>query len=87
MAMKGMNVQGGTEAAQRFMEGSEEIEELTARYTTVLESFEWYGPDADRTRQTWNEDYRRMLGQVSTAMQTFATLLNNQAREQEQVSA
>ena len=87
MALKGMDVQGGTQAAQAFQRGAQEIEQFGAQYTQVMQSFEWIGPDADRTRQTWADDYMNMLRQVSQALETFSTLINNQAQEQEQVSS
>ena len=64
-----------------------EIEQFGAQYTQVMTSFEWNGPDADRTRETWGNDYMNMLRQVSQALETFSTLINNQAQEQEQVSS
>ncbi|MEO5665633.1 MAG: hypothetical protein ABIR39_20385 [Nocardioides sp.] len=87
MAIKGMDVQGGTTAAQAFARGAQEIEQFGAQYTQVMTSFEWLGPDADRTREVWTNDYMNMLRQVSQALETFSTLINNQAQEQEQVSA
>ena len=52
----------------------------------MIEGFEWIGPDAERTRQSWQSDYRTMLTQVVNSLQEFSTLINNQAQEQEQVS-
>ena len=52
----------------------------------MIEGFEWIGPDAERTRQSWQSDYRTMLTQVTNSLQEFSTLINNQAQEQEQVS-
>jgi hypothetical protein len=86
MAMKGMDVEAGRQSAQQINQGAQELEALTGRMQTSIEGFEWVGPDADRTRQSWSSDYRTMLTQVSTSLQEFSVLINNQATEQEQTS-
>lgn len=87
MAMKGMDIEGGRQSAQQITQGAGELEQLTVRLTQSLESFEWVGPDAERTRGSWNSEYRAMLTQVVAQLNDFSTLINNQAQEQEQVSA
>lgn len=87
MAMKGMDVESGRQSAQQINQGAAELEQLTGRLTQVIDGFEWHGPDAERTRQSWNGEYRTMLTNVSNSLQEFATLINNQAQEQEQVSS
>lgn len=87
MAMKGMDVEAGRQSATQINQGASELDQLTGRMTQVIEGFEWVGPDADRTRQTWQTDYRNMLTQVSQHLQEFSQLINNQAQEQEQVSS
>jgi hypothetical protein len=87
MAMKGMDVEAGRQSAQQINQGASELEALTGRLSQSIEGFEWNGPDAERTRQTWQSDYRTMLTQVSTSLQEFSSLINNQAQEQEQVSS
>ena len=86
MPMKGMDVEAGRQSAQQITQGASELEQLTGRLTQVIEGFEWIGPDAERTRQSWQSDYRAMLTQVVNSLQEFSTLINNQAQEQEQVS-
>ncbi|HEY0952713.1 hypothetical protein [Nocardioides sp.] len=86
MPMKGMDVEAGRQSAQQITQGASELEQLTGRLTQVIEGFEWIGPDAERTRQAWQSDYRTMLTQVVNSLQEFSTLINNQAHEQEQVS-
>lgn len=86
MAMKGMDVEAGRQSAQQINQGAQELEALTGRLTQVIEGFEWIGPDAERTRQSWQSDYRTMLAQVAGSLQEFSTLINQQAQEQEQVS-
>lgn len=87
MAMKGMDVEGGRQAASQITQGMQELEALAGRLTQSIKSFEWVGPDADRSRSTWDTDYMSMLRQVGGALQEFSTLIQNQAQEQEQVSA
>lgn len=87
MAMKGMDVEAGRQSAQQINQGAAELESLTGRLTQTIDGFEWHGPDAERTRQTWNGEYRTMLTNVSNSLQEFAMLINNQAQEQEQVSS
>lgn len=86
MAMKGMDVEAGRQASTQITQGSQELDTLTGRMTQVIDSFEWIGPDADRTRDSWKSDYVTMLQRVSQQLQEFSTLINNQAQEQETVS-
>ncbi|WP_340539581.1 hypothetical protein [Nocardioides sp. GXZ039] len=86
MAMKGMDVEAGRQASQQINQGSQELEALTGRMTQVIDGFDWIGPDADRTRETWKGDYVTMLQRVTQSLQEFSTLINTQAQEQEQVS-
>ncbi|MEO9325568.1 hypothetical protein ABFT23_18905 [Nocardioides sp. C4-1] len=87
MAMKGMDVEAGRQASTQINQGSQELEALTGRMTQVIQGFEWIGPDADRTRDSWSSDYVTMLQRVTQSLQEFSTLINNQAQEQESVSA
>jgi uncharacterized protein YukE len=87
MAMKGMDIEAGRQSAQVIQQGSSELEQLTNTLTQSLESFQWIGPDADRTRQTWQSEHRTALTNISQALQEFSTLINQQAQEQEQVSS
>ena len=87
MAMKGMDVEAGRQASQQITQGSQELEALTGRMTQVIQGFDWIGPDADRTRDTWNGDYVTQLQRVAQSLQEFSTLINNQAQEQETVSS
>jgi uncharacterized protein YukE len=87
MTMKGMDIEAGRQSAQTIQQGSQELEQLTNTLTQSLEGFQWIGPDADRTRQTWQSEHRTALTNISQALQEFSTLINNQAQEQEQVSS
>ncbi|QIG42173.1 hypothetical protein G5V58_04800 [Nocardioides anomalus] len=87
MTMKGMDIEAGRQSAQTIQQGSQELEQLTNTLTQSLESFQWIGPDADRTRQSWQSEHRTALTNISQALQEFSTLINNQAQEQEQVSS
>jgi hypothetical protein len=86
MAVKGMDVEGGRQSATVITQGAEQLDGLTQQLTGSIQGFEWMGPDADRTRETWNSEYVRTLQMVSQTLRDFATLINNQAQEQEQVS-
>ena len=86
MAMKGMDVEAGRQASQQINQGSQELEALSGKMTQVIQGFDWIGPDADRTRDTWSSGYVTMLQKVTQSLQEFSTLINNQAQEQEQVS-
>jgi len=87
MTMKGMDIEAGRQSASQIQQGSQELEQLTNTLTQSLEGFQWIGPDADRTRQTWQSEHRTALTQISQALQEFSSLINNQAQEQEQVSS
>ena len=86
MALKGMDVEAGRQASQQINQGSQELEALSGKLTQVIQGFDWIGPDADRTRDTWSSDYVTMLQKITQSLQEFSTLINNQAQEQEQVS-
>jgi hypothetical protein len=79
MAMKGMDVEAGRQASQQINQGSQELEALSGKMTQVIQGFDWIGPDADRTRDTWSSDYVTMLQKVTQSLQEFSTLINNQA--------
>lgn len=87
MAIKGMDVEAGTTAAQQINQGASELEELTGRLTNTIQGFEWHGPDAERTRSQWSSEYVTMLRQVQGQLQEFSTLINAQAQDQQSVSA
>lgn len=87
MTMKGMDIEAGRQSAQVIQQGASELESLTNTLTQSLEGFQWIGPDADRTRQTWQSEHRTALTTISQALQEFSTLINAQAQEQEQVSS
>jgi len=87
MAMKGMDVEGGRQSAAQIKQCNQELEALSGRLTQSIKGFEWVGPDAERTRNTWDTEYMAMLRQVGGALEEFSTLIQNQAQEQEQVSA
>lgn len=86
MAVKGMNVEAGRQSAATINQGAEQLEALSGQLTSSIQGFEWYGPDAERTRSTWSTEHVRVLGQVTQSLRDFAMLINAQANEQEQVS-
>ena len=61
MTMKGMDIEAGRQSATQIQQGSSELEQLTNTLTQSLEGFQWIGPDADRTRQTWQSEHRTAL--------------------------
>ena len=65
MTMKGMDIEAGRQSAQTIQQGSSELEQLTNTLTQSLEGFQWIGPDADRTRQTWQSEHRTALTNIS----------------------
>lgn len=87
MAVKGMDVEAGRQSANQINQGAGELEALTGRLTQSIQGFEWHGPDAERTRNQWSSEYVTMLRQVQTQLQEFSTLINQQATDQESVSA
>ncbi|MDT0202780.1 hypothetical protein [Nocardioides sp. AE5] len=86
MALKGMNVDTGAQAAQQINAGASELEALTGRMTNVIQGFEWFGPDADRTREQWNSEYATMLRQVQAQLQEFSQLISREVQQQIAVS-
>jgi uncharacterized phage infection (PIP) family protein YhgE len=86
MAMKGMDIEAGRQSAQTIAQGASQLEQLTAQLTNSLTQFEWIGPDADRTRQTWESEHRTHLTNIVSALNDFSTLINQEAQSQESVS-
>ena len=87
MVMKGMDIEAGRQSATQINQGASELEQLTNTLTQSLEGFQWIGPDAERTRQTWQSEHRTALTNITASLQEFSQLINNQAQEQEQVSS
>ena len=83
----GMDVAGGRQAAQQMNVGADEILSLAQRLTTALDSFEWHGPDAQRSRGEWQSTYVTGLNQAAEAVRSYATMIERQAQEQEAASA
>jgi hypothetical protein len=87
MTMKGMDIDAGRQSATVISNGAQQLEQLTQQLTSSLEGFQWVGPDAERTRSTWQSEHRTALTNITSALHDFSTLINNQAQEQEQVSS
>jgi hypothetical protein len=87
MTMKGMDIEAGRQSATVISQGASQLEQLTQQLTSSLEGFQWVGPDAERTRSTWQSEHRTQLTNITQALNEFSTLINNQAQEQEQVSS
>ena len=84
---KGMDVDGGRNCAVVLEAKAGELEQTTAQLTQAIRGFDWRGPDADRTRSSWDTEQVRALQSVVEALRAFSTLIKAQAEEQEKVSA
>lgn len=86
MAVLGMDIEAGRQSATTINQGAEQLDQLTQQLSGSIKGFDWQGPDSVRTRSTWDSEHVRNLQTVSQSLREFATLINNQAQEQEQVS-
>jgi hypothetical protein len=86
MTMQGMDTVAGKQAGERIASGSHEIAELAAQLDGVIKAFDWFGPDAERTRDTWSAHHRPQLDTTSQHLAELATLIKAEADQQDQAS-
>lgn len=82
----GMDTAAGQATATRLTDGAAAIEALAAQLDTALESFEWWGPDAERVRGEWSFTYRPQLVLVAERLSELAVRLEAEARAQDEAS-
>lgn len=83
----GMDVNGGRQASRTLLAGADQIAQTTVQLTQALDSFEWHGPDANRTREEWRSQYVTTLNQIAEHVREYGTMIDRQAQEQETASS
>lgn len=83
----GMDVQAGRDLARVMTTDSDAINQLTAQLTQRLEQTPWFGPDAQRFTSDWQGQYVPALQNVVRALQENATIVSQQADDQERASS
>lgn len=82
----GMDTAGGLLASSQLETGAQEIKELASRLDALLFAFDWTGPDADRTRDTWQSQERPTLNSAALHLSGLALLIRQEAEAQDVVS-
>lgn len=82
----GMDVNGGHQASRTLLAGSDQITQTTVQLTQALDSFEWHGQDANRTREEWRNQYVTTLNQIAEQVRVYGDMIRAQAEEQELAS-
>jgi uncharacterized protein YukE len=83
----GMDINAARDLVRVMNGDADTINQLTARLTQHLEGTPWYGPDAQRFRSDWSGQYVPALQNVVRALQENATILSQQAEDQERASS
>ncbi len=83
----GMDIAAARDLVRVMNSDADVINQLTAQLTQQLENTPWYGPDAQRFTSDWQGQYVPALQNVVNALQENATILAQQADDQERASS
>ncbi|CAM3588436.1 hypothetical protein OCAE111667_16885 [Occultella aeris] len=83
----GMDITAARDLVRVMNSDADVINQLTAQLTQQLEATPWYGPDAQRFTSDWQGQYVPALQNVVQALQENATILSQQADDQERASS
>ena len=88
MGLIGMDTAQGEAHAERLRAAGERLEERHDLLDALVRASEsiWRGPDAERFRADWSTGASRLLREQCTALETAATLLEEEAEQQENAS-
>lgn len=88
MGLIGMDTAQGEAHAERLRAAGERLEERHDLLDALVRASEtiWRGPDADRFRADWSTGASRLLREQCTALESAATLLEEEAEQQENAS-
>lgn len=86
MTTLGMDTAAGLAASQEIDAGSQQIAELATKLDGAIQSFEWHGTDADRTRDTWAGTERPTLDATVQHLASLALLIRREAEAQDTAS-
>lgn len=65
MAMWGADVQQLRQLGSKLQEGASQIETQKSNLTSLLNSTNWKGPDADKFREEWSGTHTTQLTRVA----------------------
>lgn len=86
MTTLGMDTAAGLAASQEIDAGSQQIAEIATKLDGALAGFDWYGTDADRTRDTWAGTERPTLDSTVQHLAGLALLIRREAEAQDTAS-
>lgn len=86
MAMWGADVQQLGQLGSKLQEGASQIETQKSNLTSLLNSTNWKGPDADKFREEWSGTHTTQLTKVAEALKEASTRAKRNAEQQEQAS-
>ncbi|MDT0203653.1 lipase family protein [Nocardioides sp. AE5] len=86
-AVLGMDTVAAREAGTALTDGAAELDALGSRIDALLDGFEWYGADAERTRETWRSTERPRITLAAQHLAELAIRLQSEADQQDQASS
>lgn len=86
MAMWGADVQQLRQLGSKLQEGASQIETQKSNLTSLLNSTNWKGPDADKFREEWSGTHTTQLTKVAEALKEASTRAKRNADQQDQAS-
>ncbi|HET7781072.1 MULTISPECIES: WXG100 family type VII secretion target [Micrococcaceae] len=86
MAMWGADVQQLRQLGSKLQEGASQIETQKSNLTSLLNSTDWKGPDADKFREEWSGTHTTQLTKVAEALKEASTRAKRNADQQDQAS-
>ena len=86
MAMWGADVQQLRQLGSKLQEGASQIETQKSNLTSLLNSTDWKGPDADKFREEWSGTHTTQLTKVAEAWKEASTRAKRNADQQDQAS-
>ncbi|MBC3764159.1 WXG100 family type VII secretion target [Quadrisphaera oryzae] len=86
MAMVGMNVEQVEGVARQLSDAGQQIQQLSAKLSSLLQSAEWVGNDQQQFLNEWNGTHRTALQRVVDGLNQASQAASRNAREQRDVS-
>lgn len=86
MTTLGMDTDAARSASNELEGGADQIVGLAQRLDGLLMDLEWNGPDAERTRASWQDQERRSLDLTAEHLRGLVTLIRQEADAQDATS-
>lgn len=87
MSLKGMDTDAVRQLAAQMNQAHETIQQLSAQLTGQLNNVQWIGPDREHFVSNWQSTHVAALHNVAAALSDAAGRANQNASEQDNVSA